>query len=432
MLINNTTKLPRNRASERGLMLLWALFSLLVIAGVVLSGTQAEMALDKAARFEYADPAHARAVAAAGIVDAFAWFRRQQVQPVMTFAPQLDLAADPPINETADPARGLVRDYEIAPNLWGRYEVRLTRAGEPYVDADANGHFDAGESFTDTNGNGKWDGEGETHDISTERGQPGTGTVWQLVSHGYLYSRPRTDLPLDTSPNTRLAYATVATEIRRLTITPPAAAGICSQRGDVVTVGNRGRIVGGAGAAVAYPQATGTPTFETGSEVGGSPPASGQPSYGADIDDVFGVTMTELRSMADLSTSDPTSLPSPIGNYSLTVVDGDVTFDEDRPLRGTGIVVINGNCTLSSSSNSFFSGLLWVAGDLTVRAPAYLRGVFIAGGDVDVRGVGGDYAEINYDDGIISELLFLMGQYRHSKAIYALGKDTEAFNGGAE
>ena len=88
-----------------------------------------------------------------------------------------------------------------------------------------------------------------------------------------------------------------------------------------------------------------------------------------------------------------------------------------QPLRGTGIVIVLGSCTIQSGSNSWFSGLLWVQGALTVRAPCYLRGTLIAGGTVDVRGTGGDTAEVEHDAQILNNLLFLMGQYRHSKAV---------------
>lgn len=409
--------------SQRGSILIWVLVVLLVLAGIILKGVTADRALDASTEAALADGGQARAVAEAGIVDAYAWFRRQQVQPVLTFAPKLDLLADPKVNETDDPAIGLVREYEIEPSLWGRYEVRLEQAAESYTDANSNGHYDLGEAFSDANGNGKWDPAHEVQDVSGARGLPGSGTVWRLVSHGFLYRRTRTDLGLDVAPNKRLGYSRLATEIRRLTITPPAAAAICSDRGDRVTVGNRSRITGESGAGIAYANGTGSPNLQSGSEVTGSPGASAQPSYDSSIDQVFGVTLSELKSMADQSTNDAASLNSPIGDYTLNVIEGDATFNETRPLKGTGIVVILGDCTITDASNSFFNGLLWVEGDLTIRAPSFLRGVIIARGNIDVRGTGGDYAEVNYDGGIITELLSLMGQYRHSKAIYVPGDE---------
>lgn len=418
------------RQAERGVILVWSAFALLLIAGVVAAGTSHERALDRLASHNHAVAGQARAVAVAGIVDAYAWFRRQAVQPVTTFAPKLDLLADPQVNETDDPALGLVREYEISASLWGRYEVRLSRVAEPFTDSDGNGLYDEGEPFTDDDGDGEWDAAGETRDVSTERGLPGNGGVWLLESHGFLYRRQAPGVPLGTAPNDRLATFRVASEIRRLTITPPGAAAICADKGSDVTVGNRGRIAGGAGAGVVYAPSTGFPSFGSGSEVEGTPPSTSLPTYDGSIEAVFGVSVSELKSMADVSTSQVATIGSPIGDYTLNVIDGDAVFDEDQPLRGTGIVVVLGDCTVQSGSNSFFSGLLWVGGDLTLRAPSYLRGVVVVRGQVDVRGVGGDYAELNHDDAIIGELLSLMGQYRHTKAVYVPDADASTGNGG--
>jgi hypothetical protein len=54
----------------------------------------------------------------------------------------------------------------------------------------------------------------------------------------------------------------------------------------------------------------------------------------------------------------------------------------------------------------------------------------IAVGTTDVRGVGGDYAEVLYDGDMVSELLRQMGQYRHTKTIFELGDDPSPLAGG--
>lgn len=416
--------------AERGSVLVWAAFVLMVVLGVVAGGVSNQEAMDRRSRMELATGGQARAVAEAGLVDAFAWFRRQQTQPVTVFAPRRDLTADPPVNETDDAGLGLVREYEILPSLWGRYEVRLGVAAEPYVDANANGRRDAAEAFTDVDGNGRWDAARETRDVSVERGLPGAGGVWLIESHGFLFDRPRQDLPLGTPPNDRRASAVVASEYRRLTISPPAAAAVCSATGAGVTVGSRGRIRGGAGGGLAYASGTGLPALLSGSEVTGSPSSASLPAYDGSLTAVFGVGDAVLKSMADVSTSGMTGVPSPLGDQTLTVIEGDATFSAAQPLRGTGVVVVLGSCTIATSSNSYFSGLLWVQGSLTVRAPAYLRGVVIVNGAVDVRGTGGDSVEIEHDEGVLSDLLFLMGQYRPSKAVYAPGSDADALTAG--
>jgi len=395
----------------------------MMIAGIVAVGATSDRALDDLTKAEVEAPAQAHAVAEAGIVDAYAWFRRQTVQPVNVFAPQRDLSKSPPVNETDDPDKGLVREFEIGPNLWARYEVRKAAPAEPFTDANQNGLYDEGEPYVDQNGDGTWNAARETRDISEERGQAGTGAVWMLVSHGTVFARLRTDLPLGEGVNRRLAVARVATEIRRLALTPPAEAAVCSRTASITTLGSRSRVVGASGGGVVYGEVTGSPVFLSGSEVSGSPSSSAVPDYDGSIPGVFGVSLAELKSMADLSTKDASTVPAPLGDYTLTVIDGDAVFDTVRPLRGTGIVVVLGDCTLADGSNSFFNGLLWVGGNLRIRAPAYLRGMVVAEGSVDIRGTGGDYAELNYDDAIIGELLAVMGQYRHTKAIYTHDPD---------
>ena len=46
-------------------------------------------------------------------------------------------------------------------------------------------------------------------------------------------------------------------------------------------------------------------------------------------------------------------------------------------------------------------------------------------GQFDAQGTGGDYVEVDFDDGILGEILKLMGQYRHTKAIHVHDQDHE-------
>jgi hypothetical protein len=394
--------------------LVWALFCTLVIAGLVFAGTTSRIAMDHLASSDFSAHGQAEAVAQAGIVDAYAWFRRQTVQPVTTFAPRRDLAATPPVNETDDATIGLVREFEIMPSLWARYEVRPGAPGEAFTDSDADGRHDAGEPFVDANGNGVRDPARDTRDVSAERGLTGSGLAWRIVSHGFLYRRQRDDLPLGEGPNVRVAYEQVAGEVRRLTITPPASAAICVRNGSSCVIGSRSRVLGGVNGGIVSTSGTGSPSIAIGSEVQGSPAVGSLSPFADTIENLFGVTIGELKGTAEASYTDPASVPGTVGQYTLTVITGNIVFDGSRPLRGTGIVVIDGNCTLAAGSNSFFSGLLYVKGNLTLRSPAYLRGTLIVTGSVNVSGTGGDYVEIDYDPSTVSNLLTLMGQYRHS------------------
>jgi Tfp pilus assembly protein PilX len=407
----------RSRRAARGIALIWALFAAMVISGVILSGTNTFLAIRSMGTADFRADAQARSVAEAGLVDAYAWFRRQTTQPVAAFAPVRNLAAVPAINETDDASVGLVRDYEIIPSLWGRYEVRKTKVAETWTDANANGLYDYGEAYTDSSGNGKRDPATETRDVSAERGLSGAGTVWRLESVGTIFKRPDQVAALGTGPNVRVASVRLAAEIRRLAIVPPGTAAVCARTLSTVALGNRSRLTGGTKSGLVGPSGSGTPTLS--GEITGTPASGTIPlPYNDTIPQVFGVSLTELKAMADGSYTTTTNFPSPIGDYTLHVMEGAITFDATQPLRGTGVVVVVGNCTLAASSNSFFNGVLYVQGNLQIRAPVYLRGTVIVTGSVDIAGTGGDYSELIYDGAMISQVLKTMGQYRFSTAPY--------------
>ena len=425
------------RREERGVILIWAAVTVMLIAGVVMSGAERIRALDRVTNADWTSEGQAREVARAGLTDAYAWLRRQTSQPVASFAPQRvganrpDYLAEPdggwdstidmtgsPLNETDDPDKGLVRAFEISPGIWARYEVDTGAGSETFVDTNGNGLWDDGEGYTDANSDGKWNAGQGTRDLTNERGMNGTGSVWMIECTAEIFRRSRDDLPLGVGPNHRLARAKMAQEVRRLAISPPATSAICCSQGSNIAVGNRTRINGNGANALAYAGSTGSPSTG-GSEIVGS--VSGVPGYAGFLEDVFGVTLAKLKSMADISTSDSINgVPKVIPDYNLVVVDAPVTqFDLARPLRGTGVVIFRGDVDIQAGSNSFFNGLVYVQGDLTVRAPAYIRGTIIVTGDVDMQGTGGDYVEVDHDGSIVSHLLTKMGQYRIAKAPFA-------------
>jgi hypothetical protein len=406
----------RGLQRERGVVLIWACTVCMVVAGVVLTASGRIKAIDEMSRAEFSADGQARQVADAGLVDAYAWFRRQQVQPVASFAPKRNLNATPPINETDDPALGLVRTFEICPGYWGRYTVAPGTPPEPFNDRPPkNGFYDAGENFTDTNGDGRWTPGQGTRDVTALRGLAGNGTVWYVESRAQIFRRPRADLPLGQGPNAQLAIVTKGCEIRRLTLSAPASAAICSATSGGVTVGARARIRSG-GACIAYGVLNTLPVLG-GGELLGAITSTLVPGWNDSVNAVFGVEWAALRGMADVSTSDPANVvTSPLPDAGLIVVDGDVTFDAARPLRGTAVVAVKGNVTITSGSNSFFNGMLYVDGNLTVRAPALIQGVIVVRGTTNLQGSGGDYVEVEHDPTLISSLMSLMGQYRYSKS----------------
>ncbi len=376
------------RADERGSILVIVLFVSLAISGLIFAGGLGLGAARTQAETEFRVFGQARNVARAGLVDAFSWFRRQPSQPVSAFAPRRDDLADPPIRDTDDPAIGIVRSFRISGDIWGRYEVR---------------HSDKDRRLT-------------ARDVSTLRRLPGTGQAWALAAVGTVYRNRDPNVAFDQNPNEVLGSARAFTEIRRITMSPPAGAAINATSASAVSLGARSRVIGNEGAGVAIPSGTGS--VGTSGELSGTPGWTGiaASSFEISVSRVFGVPVAELKSLADEVVADPNKVPSPLPQEKLIVIEGNVTFDDARPLRGTGVLYVEGDLTIAASPLNFFNGLLYVDGDVTVRAPSVVRGSIVATGTVSVSGAG-DYAEVEYDSGVLGALMLSMGQYRISKAI---------------
>ncbi|MFH0962856.1 MAG: hypothetical protein V2A58_02465 [Planctomycetota bacterium] len=406
-----------------GALLMLVVTATLILMGVMLSALLVFRTTREVIQNELNYHGQAVNAAKAGLVDTLAWFRRQTEQPVQVFAPERDLDASPPVNETDDPAIGLVREYQISTkeHVWGRYEVRVR----------------------------------VVRDITEERNLTGQGRCWYIESKGYVFERLENNYTPDgfyymyetadgtvrrkvalggydyetetTEPDGALverhderlvrilASSRVSTELRRLSIVPPADAAVCLSRANWATLGNRCRVSGGPGYGLVYPNGTGSPSINSGAELTGTPPRGGaSPStYLLDMEDVFGVTKQELRTLSDIYTTDPSSLPAELPDYQLVYIDSDVTWTASKPLRGTAIVYVDGNVTLASNSSSYFSGVLYVEGDYTQQAPSLVLGTLMVKGHFSISGLG-DYSELDFDAGVRQRLLMITGQYRFS------------------
>lgn len=436
---------------ERGFALILVSVAVLIVAGIVFSGIERSVAEEARGATDFAVRGQAHAVARAGIVDAVAWLRRQTTQPVVTFAPGIDLEAEVPVFETEQAEIGLVRTFEIAPSIWARYEVRQGRPMDPFEDVNLNGVYDPGEPFFDyldnpnnanplNNGvgtgaklhpqalkrtaaalddgfaDGKWTKGRWTRNVAEERGMPGAGSVWRIESRGIVYRMADESVAPGEDPNRILGQVTLATEVKRLAISPPAAAAICAPKANDVTLGNRCRIRAET-LAVAF-ESPGSVHIEPGAEILAPTPHASVPDYGDGVASIFGVDWGELQSMADSSTTADKGIPDLIADYTLVTIDGDVVYGPTLPLKGKGILAVRGSLTIEAGSNTFFTGLIYVDGDVEIRAPAYLRGTIIATGTVHVEGSGVDYVEIEHDPDVISDLLTVMGQYLVTRAVY--------------
>jgi hypothetical protein len=410
---------PRGIGREDGVVLIWAVLASVIVAGGVVTALDSQRATDRSSLVTYQVDGQARAVASAGIVDALAWFRRQQAQPVRDFAPRRVLVGLPEqlVNETDDSAVGLVREYEISPGLWGRYEVRKARPPEPFVDSNRNGIYDVGELHTDLNGDRKWSCPQGTRDVSLLRGLTGGGWVWYLESVGLVFARDDLTQPLGVGRNRLVASYRLSTEIRRLTLSLPAQAAINARTGGLVQLG-RGSQVWAPQTGVAVGTAAVRITVSPLANVEAPLASVDIPDYKDDFASVFSLDLDLLKAVSDIVGSDTSGISGRIPDFSLVTLIGDVTFDRSNPLLGTGIVVVQGDVTIQAGSNSYFRGLLYVDGNLRIDAPALVRGSIICTGLVQLGGANGDVTRVEHDPELIDELLRRIGQYRHSKVLF--------------
>jgi hypothetical protein len=425
--------------------------------------------------------------AQAGLTEGLSWFRRQTNQPVRDFIPVRDINAVPPVIDTDDDTIGLVREYQIsAPGrVWGRYELRKTPAagasslafkdplrwasGTTYAQNDIvvhasqqgatmNTSYYRSRSNSNTNKNPATTSSGagtlwwdvvNTMDVSKQKGKTAAGLAWQLESEGIVYVRNNAGVAYNVSPNRVLSRTKLRTEIQRLGLNLPALAAVSAARGDRVIFpsgtcpsGIQGcpiRIRGGTQRALQWTASTGTPSGgayltpnvpQNTQIIGPSPTASAGITALPNrftIPYVFGVSQTELESMADVNVATVAALPATLpGNGLMILRDPNnssavFTFDENRPLTGTGVLVVFGDLVIDTNSNSSFNGVVFVDGSYSQAAPSSISGAVIVnntGTRTFTMSGAGERSEIRFDQNVIDFIEQRMGQYRVTRSPY--------------
>ena len=146
----------------------------------------------------------------------------------------------------------------------------------------------------------------------------------------------------------------------------------------------------------------------------GVPGLSSSSSYDDSIQAVFGVGGKALETLADDRITSAAVFPSPVVRNALYHVEvPTLTFSAALPLLGTACVYVKGDVDFAVGSNSYFTGMLFIDGDLTIREPCDLNGTIICTGDVTVWG-SSDWINVNYDDEALNQLRNAIGQYRLS------------------
>ncbi len=303
--------------------------------------------------------------------------------------------------DTDDPDIGIMREFKIAGKTWGRYEVWKEWAADPDPQRLA------------------WRDQLYARDVSSHRNQGLVGGAWRIRSVGYVFIKNSTSVAFNEKPNQMLGSMMLESEIMRLKIAPPGEAAVSAGDGNDVHINTNGRIRGYSKAGIFYPSGSGNPTTGPANQnrVTGSPAKSTTSTYAGAVEDVFGVTLAELKGMADHYITDPNDFPSPIPANSIVVCEcASITFDSSRPLAGTALVYIDANVSMPNGNNSVFNGLLYVKGSFSMRAPSEINGAVVMDGNMTIQGVG-DYATINYDQGVLDSLRLEIGNYRLSGAL---------------
>lgn len=420
--------MKNHNSQERGAILfvvivgMASIFAMMMLVSVMIKQTQANVEMEANYR------GMAINFAEAGIVESLSWFRRNQPVDVDDSSPYshharmvfMDVCTNPecgyetahvagePASEkncpvcgavmsTPDsniPEIGVVRVFQLGANRWGRYEVWKQDV------RDKTSHY----SF----------------------GAQDTGAIWEVKSVGMVYETNRDDPDVAGRKLKEIkANVVLSAEFRKLTIRIPQNAGIISSRGDYVRLGSRVRFVassGGSTFGVCYPNSTGS-VDNNGAEFFGfsNNLKSIEPeNLQIGVYDIFSVRKEELANLADLYAETVADLPDPLPDMYLIFIDGDAAFDSTTRLRGSGILFVDGNLSLTGTGHSY-NGLVCVTGTFVNQAVSTFYGCVMAGlemtsggshNQVVVEGIGADFAEVYYDPNILNQVQAYIGQYR--------------------
>lgn len=417
------------RSPERGSAIIWALVFVAITSGLVVTHTafMASRRADRDARYNRV--ALADTFARAGVQDAVSWFHGRSNQPITTFAPTNDPHAIPPRMETLDPTIGLVREFEINGNLWGRYEVS----------------------------------QADTHDISSQRGNLVPGSVWELGVRAYVFRRRAPDKGFRDSPNELLGTKALTSEIRWLQVSLPAPAALCVDDPAQVTIGAKGEVSGGSSVAIAYrdpaampvPPLVDVPTLTAGAQVQGAPALLPATVYGITPEQVFAMRIDELRTYSDVSIDKnvgsggydwtgflawlaslfpmptgttagsflpgfSTSPPTPSSN--VISIDGKLIVAKGLRLDGkmavtNSLLVVDGDLTAGPSNDTRIDGVVYVTGNAILDQGKFeVNGSMIVRGQVKLGTGLATSAVVRYDANKIDLLRRTVGKYRAQRA----------------
>jgi hypothetical protein len=342
--------------------------------------------------------ARAGYAATAGFNDGLNWFRHQLIQPVGsalipgTTQPNEAFNPKQASGETLDASIGLVKEYPVssANSLWVRYEIpRLPSPGTIEGARDITG-------------------------MRTDTQSDGQGIAWSIGSVAYVYLRKDASVPFNQGPNHIISRARAYGEIRKLSLVLPIDAAVIVANQDDAVVRNHTHLLGGTNPGLAYYTGSGA-NVDSSAEITDAPrQIPPEVSTALSPQTIFDADLSTLRQMADgmLAGSQTTALP--FGEMSFTYIEGDTTFNSARPLRGSGLLIVHGNLMAASGANTYFTGLIFVTGNVSISGAGQVTGALVTQGDL-VLDSGGDTLDVLYDQTVLNTVRQQIGQYRVSK-----------------
>ncbi|MCX7795385.1 MAG: hypothetical protein N2380_02540 [bacterium] len=356
-----------------GFILVFVVLIILLLSAFIALGMAIVLNLQRSLKVSFDTNLKASEVANAGIEDAISWFKRQLVQPVQIFSPTG--------SDTENPTIGLVREYLISGNIYGRYEVP----------------------------------KNEVEDVSSRRGISQAGSVWKIVSYGYVYQRIDPTKKFNESPNKILGRSKLSTEIRRIGVNLPTKAAILAEKNVQIGSGGRVRAPSSTDTAIATKGKVNNPQGQIVGKI------LENQNMNLDPISIFGLSLEELSNLADISVSSVSQLPEKLPSSALIYIDGNAQFSRSRPLNGGGILIVNGNLNIQTSSNSNFTGIIYVAGNSSSnyeqRAPSLISGCLVVTGSVvNIQGAG-EISEVAFEENVINMVKRRVGLYRRATPI---------------
>lgn len=372
----------------QGSALVWALFFVTLVSGLMLSHSLEMQANRRGMAVDLAQRPLSRDFAQSALTDANAWFQRQLTQPVTQFAPVLDEAADPPVRDTIAPQTGLVREFRVRGNLWGRYEVRK----EECLDVSANYAL-------------------------------APGSVWDIGARGILFERNDGSRPYNAPPNRVLSMQSLRTELRGLPVQTPAQATVIMQHAGNLAISGSATVSGGGGnAAVAVvsilPPILAVPL----GALLGFPSVQRLDPIDMTAKGLFGMREQQFRALADIVAAAPQKLPPSPLQDQVFYVEKLLQLEPRMPLRGRMLLYIAGDLVANSGNDSDFAGLVVVQGNATLRGPFHFKGQMLVGGTLDMSGTADAPVSLDYDLAAVSSLTQALNKYRKVNEVRPAGK----------